>query len=37
MNNLKIGTSGEVIAVKFLTKNNYKVLQTNYKNKIVLR
>lgn len=34
MNNPKVGTSGEVIASDYLKKNNYKILQTNYKNKI---
>jgi len=34
MNNPKVGTSGEVIVFNYLKKNNYKILQTNYKNKI---
>lgn len=32
--NIKIGLTGESLAVNYLKKNNYKVIQTNYKNKI---
>lgn len=34
MNNLKVGVTGESLVVNYLKKNNYKVLQSNYKNKI---
>lgn len=34
MNNPQVGTSGEVTACDYLKKNNYKIFQTNYKNKI---
>ena len=28
------GEKGEILARQYLKKNNYKILQTNYKNKI---
>ena len=34
MNNIKVGVTGENLVTKYLKRNNYKVLQTNYKNKI---
>lgn len=34
MNNPKVGVSGEAKACEYLKKNGYKILQTNYKNKI---
>ena len=33
MNRAK-GTAGEILATKYLEKKNYKILQTNYTNKI---
>lgn len=32
MNNIVKGKKGEILAKKFLKKNKYKILQTNYKN-----
>ena len=34
MNTKIIGDAGEKLAQKFLKKNKYKILETNYKNKI---
>lgn len=34
MNNLKQGKTGEVLAEKYLKKQGYKIIKTNYKNKI---
>ncbi|MBE5746312.1 MAG: YraN family protein [Clostridiales bacterium] len=34
MNNHVVGILGEKLAVKYLKKNGYKILENNYKNKI---
>ena len=34
MNNLTQGKSGEILAQKYLKKKGFKIIETNYKNKI---
>ncbi|MDR7869927.1 MAG: YraN family protein [Tissierellaceae bacterium] len=34
MNNIEKGKNGEKVAIEYLMKNGYKILETNYRNKI---